>query len=56
MRQKWNNSECQCECKKTIQTCSCEDYAWNPSKCACDCDKNCENGEYLKECEYIKSY
>ena len=29
--------------------------SWNPSTCACDCDKLCETGEYMKNCECIKS-
>lgn len=59
-KQKWDKNgttvSVSVSVKKQYRHCSCEDYAWNPSKCACDCDKNCENGEYLKECECIKSY
>ena len=52
-RQEWNNDKRECDCKKPIKYCACEqDYARNPtSLCACECDKDCQIGEYLKECE-----
>ena len=30
-------------------------FAWNSSKFACMCDKACVIGEYLKDCECMKS-
>ena len=40
--QKWNNDECQWECKNPKEHNACDkDYIWNPSTCIC------ENGEYL---------
>ena len=46
----------QCDCKKHIRHRTCkEDHVWNPRKCACECDKDCEIGEYLKDCECMKS-
>ena len=36
--QKWNDTICQCDCKKY---CMCKkDYSWNPSICICDYSKN----------------
>ena len=55
--QKWNNDKCQCENKKPIIDCSCEeDYACNRSTYACDCNMDCEIGEYLKGYECIKIF
>lgn len=54
-RQKWCN-KCQCEGKKLIKHRVCkDDHAQNPSTCACECHKNCKFGEYLKDCEFMKS-
>lgn len=53
---KWNNEKCQVDCKKPIRHCLCEeDYPWNHGTCACDFDNYCEIGEYLQDCEYMKS-
>ena len=51
-----NNHKCQCEYKKLIKHCVCdEDYAENPSTCVCNCDKDCGICEYLKDCECMKN-
>lgn len=40
-KQKRNNDNCLCECKKPLKQHACEeDYIWNPSICHCKCDKN----------------
>ena len=55
-KQKWSNDKCQCERKKPIKHCVCEeDYAWNPSIGACECDKYCDICEYLEDCTLMKS-
>ena len=51
LRQKWNNSKYQCEYKILLS----EDYTCNPSKCGSECDKDCDIGEYLKDCTFLKS-
>ena len=56
LRQKLINDTCNCECKKSLKHRAYEvDYDLNPSACACKCDKDCEIGQYLKDCECMKS-
>ena len=51
-RQKWNSDKCQCEYKKPIKHRSLEkDFVWNPSTCT----REFKIGEYLNDCEYMKS-
>ena len=56
-RQKLNNDNCQCECKKPIKQSGFEeDYVSNSSSCAREYYKDCDMGEYLRYCEYIKRF
>ena len=51
--QKWNNKECQCECKN-YRTCK-KDYIWNPSTCICENSKDLKSGTdtSMTECDEI---
>ena len=50
LRQKWNNDNSQCECKKLIKYFACKEcYVWNPSTYICKCDKGCKIGKWMHE-------
>ena len=45
---KWNNDECQCNCKELDDWCSFKNgYTWNFSTCCYKCKKTCKIDEYL---------
>ena len=55
-KEKWNNDQCHCKCKKPIRNHIFEeDYTLNPIIHACGCDKYSEIGGYLKDIQK-KSY
>ena len=56
-KQRWNEDQCRCECKKLIDKGMCDKrFIWNPSNCECECHKSCDVGEYLdyKNCKCRK--
>ena len=47
-KQRWNEENCICECKKLIDKELCDKgFIWNPSNCGCECAKACNTSRYL---------
>ena len=47
-KQKWNNNEHKCACKKLDDWDSCKNYClWNLSTFDVECNNACKTGEYL---------
>ena len=47
-KQRWNEENCICECKKLIDKELCDKgLIWNPSNCGCECAKACNTSRYL---------